>query len=83
MCQFTSVLRSGTLLQVGEGVATLGQHLVALVARSWLWLRRRSLVITAEEGGQGGSPRALLRMQSGLLPLFQAQQAQCTHWLTP
>lgn len=61
MYQFISVLRSGTLLQVREGAATLGQHLVALVARSWLWLRRRSLVITAEEGGQGGSPRALLR----------------------
>lgn len=36
VCQFTSVLCSGTLLQVGEGAATLGQDLVALVARSWL-----------------------------------------------
>lgn len=61
VCQFTSVLRSGTLLQVGEEAATLGQDLVALVARSRPWLRR-SLVITAEGGGQGGSPRALLRL---------------------
>lgn len=44
--------------------------------------RRKSPVVTAEEGVHGES-LAPCAAHIRLLPLFQVQQAQCTRWLTP